>query len=277
MTNCTTAPPECQGQPEKNERPNPNYYAIIPAEVRYDKKLRANEKLLYAELSAWCNLYGVCTASTGRLAELFKVSPQAIKEWLRHLEEHNYIRREIQKKETGEVVVRKIYVLVSATGGRGSTQILPTPATDVDEGGQQTLPENIIYINNNKKESKKKKDDKPDPLSMEEMKPIFETCIRAIAGDDWSRETKNRLYLELIDFYRPREKGKTDPARTEYGIRRQVSMLVKYSGGDPEIMIDLLMRSTAIGSRGIIDPNKSWGGGRRKEAEPAEPDGVLHL
>ncbi len=31
---------------------NPNYYAIIPANVRYDTELKANEKLLYWEITA---------------------------------------------------------------------------------------------------------------------------------------------------------------------------------------------------------------------------------
>lgn len=33
----------------------PNYYAVIPAEIRYDKKLKANEKLLYGEITALAN------------------------------------------------------------------------------------------------------------------------------------------------------------------------------------------------------------------------------
>jgi len=29
------------------EKEQPNYYAIIPANIRYDNNLKANEKLLY--------------------------------------------------------------------------------------------------------------------------------------------------------------------------------------------------------------------------------------
>ena len=29
------------------ENENPSYFAIIPADVRYDKRLKANEKLMY--------------------------------------------------------------------------------------------------------------------------------------------------------------------------------------------------------------------------------------
>jgi hypothetical protein len=33
----------------------PNYYAIIPSEIRYSKKLTLLQKLLYAEITALSN------------------------------------------------------------------------------------------------------------------------------------------------------------------------------------------------------------------------------
>ena len=42
---------------------NPNYYAILSAEVRYDNRLRPNVKLLYAEITALCNMNMECFAS----------------------------------------------------------------------------------------------------------------------------------------------------------------------------------------------------------------------
>ena len=34
----------------------PNYYAVLPAIVRYDNDLKPNEKLLYAEIVALSNM-----------------------------------------------------------------------------------------------------------------------------------------------------------------------------------------------------------------------------
>ena len=34
------------------------YYAVIPAEVRYDKSLKPNAKLLYGELTSLCSRSG---------------------------------------------------------------------------------------------------------------------------------------------------------------------------------------------------------------------------
>lgn len=40
-----------------------NYYAVIPAPVRYNKKLKYPERLLYGEITALSNRYGYCFAS----------------------------------------------------------------------------------------------------------------------------------------------------------------------------------------------------------------------
>ena len=71
----------------------PSYYAIIPAEVRYSKKLTPNAKLLYAEITALCNMNGKCTASTEYFCRLYEVSRVSIQKWLKNLEENNYINR----------------------------------------------------------------------------------------------------------------------------------------------------------------------------------------
>lgn len=69
----------------------PNYYAIIPASVRYDKDLRANEKLLYGEITALSQKTGECWATNKYFSELYNVKVNAIAVWIRHLKEKKYI------------------------------------------------------------------------------------------------------------------------------------------------------------------------------------------
>lgn len=87
----------------------PNYYAIIPADVRYSKKLTPNAKLLYAEITALCNMNGKCTASTDYFCKLYEVSRVSIQKWLKILEDNNHIRRvNIYKQGSKEILTRVI-------------------------------------------------------------------------------------------------------------------------------------------------------------------------
>jgi len=87
----------------------PNYYAVIPAEVRYDKKLTPNSKLLYAEITALCNMNGRCTASTQYFCKLYEVSRGAVQNWLKMLEDNRYIERTvIFRQGTKEIMHRYI-------------------------------------------------------------------------------------------------------------------------------------------------------------------------
>ena len=87
----------------------PNYYAVIPADVRYSKKLTPNAKLLYAEITALCNMNGKCTASTDYFCKLYEVSRVSIQKWLKILEDNNHIKRvNIYKQGSKEILTRVI-------------------------------------------------------------------------------------------------------------------------------------------------------------------------
>lgn len=93
------------------ETEKPNYYAILPAEVRYDKNLSSTEKLLYAEITALASKEGVCWARNQYFADLYGVTQDCIKKAIRNLKTNNYIQIElIYRKGSKEVVRRNIYL-----------------------------------------------------------------------------------------------------------------------------------------------------------------------
>lgn len=68
-----------------------SYYAVIPANVRYDKRLSGNEKLLFGEITALTNDRGYCFASNGYFAELYGVAKETVSKWVRSLQEAGHI------------------------------------------------------------------------------------------------------------------------------------------------------------------------------------------
>lgn len=87
----------------------PNYYAIITANVRYDRRLKANEKLIYAEITALSNKYGYCTASNGYFSKVFEYSTRAVSTWINHLKELGYVNVDLIR-ENKEIKERRIYI-----------------------------------------------------------------------------------------------------------------------------------------------------------------------
>ena len=85
----------------------PNYYAVIPAEVRYSKKLTPNSKLLYAEITALCNMNGKCTASTEYFCRLYEVSRGSIQNWLKMLDDNGYIERTVIFKQGSKEILSR--------------------------------------------------------------------------------------------------------------------------------------------------------------------------
>lgn len=91
------------------ENEQPNYYSILTANVRYDKNLKANEKLLFSEITALSNKYGYCTASNRYFAELYQVTERSIQDWISNLVQYGYITTTLVSKD-GQIIGRKIYL-----------------------------------------------------------------------------------------------------------------------------------------------------------------------
>jgi len=91
----------------------PNYYAIIPAEVRYDENLSPNAKLLFAEITCLCNKNGVCNASNKYFSDLYGVSTISISKWVSQLVKYGYVEtRMIYKDGSKEIKNREIVLLL---------------------------------------------------------------------------------------------------------------------------------------------------------------------
>jgi hypothetical protein len=90
----------------------PNYYAILSAEVRYDNRLKANVKLLFAEITALCNMNAECFASNKYFADLYGKSKTSISVWISELVKYGYIKvHYTYKVGTKEILNRYISIL----------------------------------------------------------------------------------------------------------------------------------------------------------------------
>lgn len=115
----------------------PNYYAIIPANVRYDSNLKDKAKLLYGEITALSNKNGICFASNSYFAKLYNVTNTTISLLIKDLIDNGYIEREIIYKDgTKEIENRYLRILKEGY------------LRNLKGGIQENLKDNNTSINN---------------------------------------------------------------------------------------------------------------------------------
>lgn len=138
-----------------DHKEEPNYYAIIPANVRYDKRLIQGAKLLYGEITALSNQKGYCWASNNYFMKLYEVSRFTIQAWLKSLEDCGYINRQVIYKE-GSKEIQARYIGITSYP---SQEKLATPS-------KENLPVNTTSFNTtvNNTNNIKPLSGKPDPI-----------------------------------------------------------------------------------------------------------------
>ena len=119
----------------------PNFYAILPADVRYDKRLKPMEKILYSEITSLTNKKGYCYAQNSYFAELYEVHKNTISTWITHLVEVGYLRLEINYYEgTKNIKDRRLYI---------STPINKNIDTPINENVDTYQSKSLDPINEN--------------------------------------------------------------------------------------------------------------------------------
>ena len=162
----------------------PNYYAIIPANVRYDSDLTPNAKLLYGEITALCDKNGRCWATNSYFANLYDLSQISISRLIKNLKDKGYIEVEISYIE-GTNGIDKRYIQICKEGINKNDN---TPINkNVKENNTSINNTSITKeINNNKLLFTKKSFKKP---TLEEVKQY---CL----------ERKNNINPEkFVDYY----------------------------------------------------------------------------
>ena len=120
----------------------PNYYAILSAEVRYDNRLKANVKLLFAEITALCNMNADCFASNKYFADLYGKSKTSISVWISELVKFGYIKvHYTYKVGTKEILNRYISILKG-----GIQENLNTPYKKTSKSNTTSI--NTMIVNN---------------------------------------------------------------------------------------------------------------------------------
>ena len=144
------------------ETKRPSYYAVIPADVRYDDDLPANAKLLYGEIAALVGPDGFCYASNAYFAAVYKMSERTISGLIGKLQERNYIEIVLQKDtKTGQIVKRQIFLKVSSCDERPVEKIFYTPRKYFQEGIEKIFYYTNLSNTNNPPISPPEGDDPP--------------------------------------------------------------------------------------------------------------------
>jgi len=169
----------------------PAYYAMLTAEVRYDKNLKPMEKLLYAEITAMLNMNGYCHAGNKYFAELYGVSLETVSRWISNLVKHGYIETFFEYKNgTNQIEKRVIVPLDKKIKGY----------CQKDQGGIDKKVKDINTltesINNSTREKEEFSFSLPKRTQYKNLSFEYREKL-----EEYAREKRPDLFEDFLDFH----------------------------------------------------------------------------
>lgn len=196
------------------------YYAIIPANVRYDKDLSANAKLLYGEITALTNAEGYCWATNAYFAELYNVTKTSISLWIKQLLDKGYISSEIIYKEGTKEILNRYLRIING----GHEEKLNTPTQKKLKENNTCLNTTLNTTNNNLKNTKKEQKKSNSTELESEFELLWKKYPRKIG------KTK-----ALQSFIKARKTKKYTYEQIENGLNKYIEYL-EMNGTDEQFI-----------------------------------------
>ena len=170
-----------------------NYFAVIPAPVRYCEKLQPNAKLMFGEITALANDSGYCYASNEYFSKLYGVTKTSISKWISALENNNFIKIKY-KYHTGTKQIKQRRIFIADPFNKNSIGIEKNLNTPLEK----KLKGNIYnYINKIKKDnttkSEKRQFDEKTTNAFPHFMEIFPLKYRP------KTETQKNKWLDCLD------------------------------------------------------------------------------
>lgn len=211
----------------------PNYFGILPANVRYDKNLKPMEKILYTEISSLTNKDGYCYATNSYFSKLYEVHKNTVGTWINNLEKQGYIKTVlIYKKGTKEIIERRIYI----------NQKINTP-----------INENVDTYQQKDLEPINKKIDTPINENIEENNTSINNKINNIylyKGEEFQKAFSD-FKIMRVDKKEPLSKPAEDLI---------LMKLYRLAGDNEQLAIEILNKSTINSWKDIFPLDKKQGG-----------------
>ena len=243
---------------------NPSYYAIIPANIRYDNTLKANEKLLYGEITCLTQSTGKCFASNAYFAELYGVSKTSISVWINNLIKKGYLKSVLIYKEgTKEILNRYLSLVIYPIQENFNTPIKENfkdnttsinTTSIIKENIKENLAEQFIKEKNVTQQSNKdlvidfveyrKLIKKPlrtiapiqqlidNLILLKDLGYSFDYCIEQMKSNEWQTVKKDYIHKAKPQqsFKKSNTDGNAEFIRQHYGINEDGNII------DTEIM-----------------------------------------
>lgn len=217
------------------------YWAVVPAEIRYDDQIPANAKLLYAEISSLLTPGGYCEASNAYFAGLYQITERSVRRLLDALAERGYIRIDERRGNHGTVEERRIYAGLNPLQNLGP---LDKNVRPLDKNVQRHIinKTNIPPISPTRKKI------------AESLPPDVWEAILTAAGEDAA------LLEAWLDFaeVRAKKRAPIKTVRTVELLRRKIETC----GGDAKALLE---QSTERGWTGIFEFKDGVRGGNRDD------------